>query len=61
MSATTQAGDWWAAKKRGQRLPEHLLRCDYCDAPAEPDDLIEAIAEIICPTCIEDHLQCPNN
>lgn len=40
-SATTQAGDWLEARRRGDRLPEHVLPVDQLSG------------DLLCPLCGE--------
>jgi hypothetical protein len=47
-SHTTQAGDWFEARKKGLRLPAHTLRCIFCN---------EASEEEVCETCLEAQLE----
>lgn len=61
MSATTSAGDWFAARQRGERLTEHELpeaACDLCGegcpAHCQTNAASEASGLTICTICLED-------
>lgn len=46
---TTQAGDWWSARQRGERLPEHQLahRCEACGRSTPRPPICTGCAETI--------------
>jgi hypothetical protein len=54
---TTQAGDWWAARLRGERLPEHEIHCDLCGESYSRHEFSEAALDAsgmnVCGQCLE--------
>jgi predicted amidophosphoribosyltransferase len=45
----TKAGDWFAARQAGKRLPEHELPDDACPICGNPMRLIES--QLFCDRC----------
>lgn len=59
---TTKAGDWFAARRKGVRLPQHMLpddepqilTCEICDTePCSGDDWSDTAQMVVCQFCLE--------
>jgi formylmethanofuran dehydrogenase subunit E len=62
---TTKAGDWHAARRKGVRLPQHMLPddepqelfCELCGEEATANDFCATVGMVICPRCVETELE----
>lgn len=56
---TTKALDWFSAKQRGERLPEHeIVHCDLCGEPTNANPEIHNLTGMhVCDACIEATLE----